>query len=69
MLRKKGRRGGGGTDKFCELGFVSLSVYAHGNRLFFLAVQDSSIVDLVTHSVNDSSFDFSVFRAVQGHEK
>ena len=35
MLRKKGRRGGGGTDKFCELGFVSLSVYAHGNRLFF----------------------------------
>lgn len=35
MLRKKGRRGGGVADKFCELGFVSLSVYAHGNRLFF----------------------------------
>ena len=31
----------------------------------FLAVQDSSIVDLVTHSVNDTSFDSSVFRAVQ----
>ena len=36
---------------------------------FFLAVQDSSIGDLVTHSlthsVSDSPFDFSVSRAVQ----
>ena len=32
----KGRRGGGVADKFCELGFVCLSVYAHGNRLFFV---------------------------------
>ena len=33
--------------------------------VLFLAVQDSSIGDLVTHSVSDSSLDFSVFRAVQ----
>ena len=34
----------------------------------FLAVQDSSIGDLVTHSVSESeTFDFSDFRALQSY--
>ena len=31
----------------------------------FLAVQDSSIADIVTHSLIDASFDFSVSRTLQ----
>ena len=31
-------------------------------HIFFLAVQDSSIGDSVTHKLSESSFDFSDFR-------
>ena len=43
-------------DIFC----ANFSLFWLGNKLF-LAVQDSSIGDLVTHSLSESGFDFSDF--------